>query len=328
MKKLQFLIILLLIFISCEGLADMIFSEDAEEEAEEIHIFVGDTLAITHTGQSDALFDAIVADTSQITGESYTLSFDVVDSVTYWFLKNAASDVLVTNMIFPATQEYYATLDSQQLQFYHITNTITDGFILSARNATFDPPITYSSAEVVVDDNEETTIVFAGNLLTGDGTWAAFVESTPLEPQPAGRPGSESLQLDIEFRFTDNGSVATYFNASVSVIDTILLPFEVWSIEEDRQINAAVYMNAGSKPVYAADPDFTGSYNFIKRFFIIPVYENYTGTGMSDYYSNPNLGWMLQFDRINTSFESGNIFRVNFINPLFPGVDTYIIDSF
>ena len=159
MKKLQFLIILLLIFISCEGLADMIFSEDAEEEAEEIHIFVGDTLAITHTGQSDALFDAIVADTSQITGESYTLSFDVVDSVTYWFLKNAASDVLVTNMIFPATQEYYATLDSQQLQFYHITNTITDGFILSARNATFDPPMTYSSAEVVVDDNEETKLI-------------------------------------------------------------------------------------------------------------------------------------------------------------------------
>jgi len=122
--------------------------------------------------------------------------------------------------------------------------------------------------------------------------------------------------------------VATYFNAAVTVIDTILLPFEVWSIEEDRQINAVLYQYGGSKPVYAADPDFTGSYNFIKNFFIIPVYENYTGTGMSDYYSNPNLGWMLQFDRINTSFESGNIFRVNFINPLFPGVDTYTIDSF
>ena len=327
MKKLQFLLILLLIFISCEGLADMIFSEDAEEEAQEIHIFVGDTLAITHTGQSDALFDAIVADTSQITGESYTLSFDVVDSVTYWFLKNAASDVLATNMIFPATEEYYATLDSQQLQFYHITNTITDGFILSARNATFDPPMTYSSAEVVVDDNEETTIVFAGNFLTRDGTWAAFLETTPME-QSAGRPGSESLQLDIEFRFTDNGSVATYFNANVSVIDTILLPFEVWSIEEDRQINAAVYIISGSKPIYEEDEDNPGSYIFTKNFFVIPVYENYNGVGMSDYYSNTNMGWMMKFDKINTSFEPGNIFRVSFVNPLFPGVDTYTIDSF
>jgi len=49
---------------------------------------------------------------------------------------------------------------------------------------------------------------------------------------------------------------------------------------------------------------------------------------MSDYYSNTQMGWMLQFDRTNTSFESGNIFRINFINPLFPGVDTYTIDSF
>ena len=324
MKKLQFLLILLLIFISCEGLADMIFSEDAEEEAQEIHIFVGDTLAITHTGQSDALFDAIVADTSQITGESYTLSFDVVDSVTYWFLKNAASDVLATNMIFSATEEYYATLDSQQLQFYHITNTITDGFILSARNATFDPPMTYSSAEVVVDDFESTAVVFGGLPF---GTWAAFLETTPLE-QSAGRPGSESLQLDIEFRFTDGGSVATYFNNTVSLIDTILLPFEVWSIEEEKQINAVVYMAAGSKPVYEADPDFAGSYNFTKNFYVIPVYEDYTGVGMADYYSNTQMGWMLKFDRTNTSFESGNIFRVNFINPLFPGVDTYTIDSF
>ena len=325
MKKLQFLLIPLLIFISCEGLADMIFSEAGEEEAEEIHIFVGDTLAITHTGQSDALFDAIVADTSQITGESYTLSFDVVDSVTYWFLKNAASDVLATNMIFPATEEYYATLDSQQLQFYHITNTITDGFILSARNATFDPPMTYSSAEVVVDDFDSTAVVFGG--LNFSGTWAAFIEGTPLEPKPVA-PGSESLQLDIEFRFTDDGSVATHFNSSVSVIDTILLPFEVWSIEENKQINAAIYQVSGNKELYAADPDFAGSYNFTKNFFIIPVYEPYTGTGMSDYYSNTQMGWMLQFDKTNTSFESGNIFRVSFVNPLFPGVDTYTIDSF
>ena len=55
----------------------------------------------------------------------------------------------------------------------------------------------------------------------------AFVEGTPLPNKPVA-PGSESLQLDIEFRFTDGGSVATYFNAAVTVIDTIQLPFEVW----------------------------------------------------------------------------------------------------
>ena len=149
-----------------------------------------------------------------------------------------------------------------------------------------------------------------------------------MDPQPAGSPGSESLQLDIEFRFTDGGSVATYFNASISVIETIELPFEVWSIEEEKQINAAVYMAAGSKPIYEEDEDNPGSYIFTKNFFVIPVYENYNGVGMSDYYSNTNMGWMMKFDKINTSFEPGNIFRVSFVNPLFPGVDTYTIDSF
>jgi hypothetical protein len=48
---------------------------------------------------------------------------------------------------------------------------------------------------------------------------------------------------------------------------------------------------------------------------------------MSDYYSNTQMGWMMKFDKANTSFESGNIFRVDFVNPLFPGVDTYTIDA-
>jgi hypothetical protein len=39
------------------------------------------------------------------------------------------------------------------------------------------------------------------------------------------------------------------------------------------------------------------------------------------------MGWGLQFDKQTTSFESGNIFRVNFVNPLFPGVDTYTIET-
>ena len=284
-----------------------------------------DTLAIVHTGQSDALFDPIVVDPYQLTGESYTVSFDVVDSVTHWFLKNTSNDVLATDMIFPATEDYFATLPFEQLPLYSLFNTITDGFIVTARNATFDPPMTYSSAVAIEDDFDSTAVVFGG--LSPAGTWAAFIEGTPLPNKPVA-PGAESLQLDIEFRFTDGGSVATYFNAQVSVIDTIQLPFEVWSIEEEKQINAALYQAAGSKPVYAADPDFSGSYNFTKNFFIIPVYEPYSGAGMSDYYSNTQMGWMMQFDKNNTSFESGNIFRVNFINPLFPGVDTYTIDSF
>ena len=124
-----------------------------------------DTLAIAHTGQSDALFDPIVVDPYQLTSKSYTVSFDVVDSVTYWFLKNDASDVLATDMIFPATEDYFATLPFEQLPFYSLFNTITDGFIVTARNATFDPPMTYSSAETMADDFDSTAIVFGLSLI-------------------------------------------------------------------------------------------------------------------------------------------------------------------
>ena len=287
-----------------------------------------DTLLVAHaSGSSDASFDAIVVDPYLLTGESYTVSFDVVDSSTYWFLKNAAGDVLGTDVLFPASEDYYSSLAFDKAPLYSISNSITDGFIVSARDATFDPPTSALNAYTTEDANDSTSIVYGGISPAGDGTWAGFVENTPLDPQPAGRPGGESLQLDIEFRFTDGGSVATYFNASVSVIDTILLPFEVWSVEEDRQLNAAIYMAAGSKPVHEADADNSGSYKFNKNFFVIPIYENYDGLGMSDYYSNTNMGWMIKFDKSSTSFESGNIFLVEFVNPLFPGVDTYTIDA-
>ncbi len=287
-----------------------------------------DSLRVTHTsGVSDALFDAIVVDPYLLTGESYTVSFDEVDSNTYWFLKNTAEEVLGTDMLFPASEDYYSSLAFDKAPFYSIVNNITAGFIVSARGATFDAPTAALNAYATEDANDSTSIVYGGIDLSGDGTWAGFVENTPLEPKPAGRPGAESLQLDIEFRFTNGGSVATYYNASVSVIDTILIPFEVWSAEEDRQINAAVYMAAGSKPIHVADEDNPGSYKFNKNFFIIPVYENYDGLGMSDYYSNTNMGWMIKFDKNNTSFESGNKFLVEFVNPLFSGVDVYTIDA-
>ncbi|GIT57359.1 MAG: hypothetical protein Ct9H300mP18_07880 [Candidatus Neomarinimicrobiota bacterium] len=163
---------------------------------------IKDTLDVSHVGKSDAKFDPIVVDPYLLTGESYTVSFDVVDSNSFWvFLKNAANDVLATDMIFPASEDYHATLSFDKLPFWAITNSITDGFIVSARDATFDPPTSNSSAESIVDDNDSTAIVFGGLSTAGDGTWAGFLEQTPLT-QPTSRPGAEDLMLDIEFRFT------------------------------------------------------------------------------------------------------------------------------
>ena len=286
-----------------------------------------DTLATTHTsGISDASFDAIVVDPYLLTGEAYTVTFDVVDSNTYWFVKNTTGDVLGTDMLLPATEDYYAGLAFDKAPFWSVTNSITDGFIVSARDATFDPPTAAINAYATEDANDSTSIVYTGLSPANDGTWAGFLETTPLT-QATSRPGADALQLDLELRFTESGSNGTYINGNASVVEAIQFPFELWSVEEDRQINAALYHIGGGTPLYEADSDNSGSYKFTINFLLIPVYENYDGSVLPDYHSNTNMGWGLKFDKNTTSFEPGNKFRIEFVNPLFPGVDVYTIDA-
>ena len=177
-----------------------------------------------------------------------------------------------------------------------------------------------------MDDNDSTTIVFGGLSTAGDGTWAGFLETTPLT-QPTSRPGAEDLMLDIEFRFTGSGSQGTYINGNATVIEGITFPFEVWSAEEDRQIDAALYHIGGGTPLFEEDADNAGSYKFTINFMLIPIYQDYTGSVLPDYHSNTNMGWGIKFDKTATSFEPGNVYKVSFVNPIFPGEDVYTIDA-
>lgn len=358
MDKLKFFICVLFVFMSCEPLEESIADDDSETQEEESFLSPGDTLSITHEGDSQALFYAIVADTSELTGEEYTITFENMGH--FWILKNSLGEVVHSDSLFPATEEYYATMDSSLLLFYRINNTVTDGFIVTSRNATFIYPTTYSSAETIIDDFPTSSIVFGGIFPAGDGTWAGFLETTPLA-HPTSRPGAEDLMLDIEFRFTESGSNGTYFNGTISVIEAITFPFEVWSVEEDKQIDAALYHFGGGTPLYeqvemlittiydstytvqpAGDTTWTvievgsdttffdgyeNSYKFTINFMLIPIYQDYTGTVLDGYHLNTNMGWSLRFNKNATVFEHGNVFRVTFINPIIAGEDSYIIES-
>jgi hypothetical protein len=195
---------------------------------------------------------------------------------------------------------------------------------------TFDPPTTYSSAETMADDFDSTAIVFSGISAAGDGTWAGFLESIPVLTTPTSRPGADKLQFDIEFRFTDSGSNGTYFKSNPSAtngIQEIQFPFEVWSVEEDKQIDVALYHIGGGNPLVEEDQDNPGSYKFTINFLLIPIYQDYTGTVLSDYHSNTNMGWGLQFDKNSSRFQPGDIFNIYFRNPLLPGSDVYNITT-
>ena len=286
----------------------------------------------THTsGKSDAILQLVPADAFVLDflgdslspqdfeskGYNYEVTFNqtiVGDTATVnsWNMVNTSTgDIVVSN-----------DTDVESGQLKHVVDGFIPVFSLGSWSVT-----SFDSAKQTNNSDTTGSILFNGiNPNSNDGTWAGFVENTPLDPQPSDRPDSDLLQKDIEFRFTNDGSIATYFNATLSVIETIDIPFEVWSLEDNVKINAVIYMAAGSKPIYEEDAENPSHYKFIKNFFVMPVYEDYTGVGMADYYTNTNIGWMFQFNKNETLFQPGDVFNVYFRNPLLPG-DVYDITT-
>ena len=289
-------------------------------------------MAVHSTGESDAVLHLIEADAFALDflgdslspqdfnskGYSYEViigeeSFGDTITVNSWSMINTSTnDTVIINE---------PDVESGQLKH------VIDGFIPVFTTASWTLS-TYDSAKQTVNQDTSTSLLFGGiNPNSNDGTWAGFVENTPLDPQPSDRPSADLLQKDIEFRFSSSGSIATYFNAQLTTIETIDLPFEVWSSEENKQIDAVIYMAAGVKPIHEEDTENPGHYKFTKNFFVMPIYQDYTGTGLTDWYSNTKIGWMLQFNKNDSRFKDGDELKVYFRNPLLAGRDTYTIET-
>ncbi len=293
-----------------------------------------DTLAITHTGLSDAVFLPHVVDPYKLTNHDYEISFDIVDSVYHWYLTDTDDNELVgQDTLFPATPDYYdyanSDLEFVDLPDYYENVEIVDGFILGSNNATYAAPSGYATATTTVDADTSTSLVFGGLNATGSGTWVEFIESLAANgvTQAESAPGAEMLQLDLKVVFSDEGSIASFFNVGGLIggtADTAWVPFEMYTVEDDRRVDIAVYLAAGSKPLYELDEDNPDSKMFAKNMYFIPVYRDYTGTMLNNHYSDGGImGWMTSFNKSSTSFESGNEFLVTFKNPIIPGTDTY-----
>ena len=285
-----------------------------------------DTLVVTHTGLSDAIFLPHVIDPYQLTNHNYSITFDMVDSSYYWYLTDTDdSQLIMSDLLFPATGDYYdysnSDLTFEDLPSFYENDEITDGFILAARNATYEAPSTNSFAETTADDNLDTEIIFGG--IKSDGTWASFLTSIPVA-QPDAMPIASDLMKDIEFRFTDNGSIGTWFKSNLTVIETVQLPFEMWTVENNQQIDVCVYQVGGQKENIFGLSDDSVSYQINENVFLMPLYRAYTGEQLADYNSTASkIGWMLQLNKDATRFESGNVFTVGFRNPILPGEDVY-----
>ncbi|MFQ6677019.1 MAG: hypothetical protein ACE5D0_01755 [Fidelibacterota bacterium] len=260
--------------------------------------------------------DTVLYDTTEVTSDSSFAAIDTIESNYY-----SVYDTDVMEMV--------VSMDTSDISAGIMTHVI-DGFIPLFSDAAWDIQ-SFSSLETIADNDTSTSIVFGG-IYTGstDGTFAGFLENIPVN-QPEGRPELSQLQLDLDFRFGEN-SIACYFNSTLTTVDTIALPFSIWSTEENKQIGCLVYQAAGSKPIIEETNDRPGVYEFTKNVFFIPIYESYnaniTHLFSFDYAADAGLfGWMMKFNKSSTRFESGNIFRVSFQNPLLPGEDVYTITT-
>lgn len=297
-----------------------------------------DILSVEHSnGTAAALVEPIVIDPYQLNNLDYTVSVETVgDTASKWVLSVGGTSVL-EGMDFPATEDYFAAMKAANggVDFpgLYVTNTITDGFILTFRGGTWEIP-GVDTSWVTEDPYDSTEIVFQGV----DGTWAGFLDglhaSFPQIPGPDGLATLSNLQNDLEIRFTETGSAASWFSAGVLQgaisADTLWVPFELWDTENDMRINVALYQVAPpTKPassIVLVD-SVNGSYQFSTNIQVIPVYTPYDGN-LIDFANDASAtGWTLKFDRGATLFEYGNVLHVKFANPLIAGTDTYTFNA-
>ncbi len=165
--------------------------------------------------------DTLLYDTSAVSGDSSSFVYDTI-ATHYWTVKNQTTNQVVVDM------------DTSDITAGILTHVI-DGFVPLFSGASWDVN-TYTSAETTVDEDTSTSIAFAG-LSAGshDGTWAGFLEGLPVN-QPQGRPGLSDLQRDLVFKFGDN-SIGSYFNSNLTLVDSISLPFSLWSVEENKKLD-------------------------------------------------------------------------------------------
>ncbi len=305
-----------------------------------------DTLEVSHIAgnATGAQFFPLVVDPYQLTGHTYQISFPIVnDSTSYWALVDLnEDDTLAFQDKFPVTAEYY---ESKYWGHWFIpeeiapTIRITDGFLLTTEKATYMQPTEPSGYTVISDQDTLTPLVFQWIVPTalasdiGDGSWNAYLSNIPGLSQADGSPGPDDMQKDIQFRFTDVGSIATYLNNFALMgqpSDTVWLPFEMWTVEpgDTQQVNVSVYQIAGSKPIFGVGST-SGGTMIIKNVAFMPVYEPYNRDSVlanplrPDGSDGQKMGWMLQFNKEKSIFESGNVLQVHFDNRLIPGEDVY-----
>jgi len=224
--------------------------------------------------------------------------------------------------------------------------------------ASFDAPTTFNDVEFTTDaDTSDGDLVFAGdptNWGYSNGLYNNFGNGVPT-------PSANILRRDLQLRFTgitvngddDNDASITqggqwttqWPGASwgEAYLDTfshaqLRAPFELWDIENNRQINFVVInRNADRASPYAygvgdpATPGMEPRWRITGQDYIIPIMTDYdpeTAETTVFAHNDSNSTWVLFFARRGAAVWSfSDVYTVFYDNPLIPGQDEFSLTT-
>jgi hypothetical protein len=219
---------------------------------------------------------------------------------------------------------------------------LIDGFQLKVGNLTFAAPTTFLNTAQTVKVNSTTPRI----RFRGDGTNFGGVTGTAGEFFGGGGEAATQADLvqDLEFRFTgvrasggsnpndtlivSGGSIATVYNSARTIAARVRVPFELWEVERNRQINIAIRSRNADGGAPWGSSGTPRWYRAIGRDYIAaiatPYNENATINDVT--LTSPNSTWMVYFDERPASlshWDTGDKFVVRFANNVVPGLDKY-----
>lgn len=231
---------------------------------------------------------------------------------------------------------------------------IVDGFQVNL-NFNFASPITFLSIEQTAGTGEW---VFSGGMpwdITDYYTpygWSATARA--IDALGAGTTDVNELQKDYEFRFTGEyeatgadsvmrikdgtGSIATIYDAREYDIANhpdnpnpgtaapfqIRIPFEVWNIDDNQQVNLLVYHRIGTpaaKPFYVWNP-FGRMYTYVLN----TPYDETAPINLADPAVLGAFTWNHVFWGTNhgaSEWQKGDVIKVTYTNPVQLGSDVF-----
>ena len=335
--------------------------------------YPGGVTNVTHEGSSTAKLSTIEANPfmvemlgqTEVTeddlvskGYTYQIDFhtsiDTVDSsdtdpmnwdttlVRYWSMVNLSSgDTIINN----------ETDINSEVQY------VVDGFMPSFSSAVWEIQNADSAVLTAFDTTSASSIPFEnfGHPSADQANWKSYIQTLPSNfiDSIGLDPLISDLWNDLELRFTQDGSIASYYNIltlyGMQDIDTIIVPFELWDVENNIQLNIAAYQLTGTtKPegniwdldsimaidslyiggMLALDTSWAYGYTLNTGFQFIPGYSDYAPEQKLHYATDTDkMGWVINWDMENSFFNFGDYYRIFISNPLIPNSDRFTIET-